>query len=53
MLANLEILIDYIKNFDSEEDKLESNKTYKDIEKLLVKIWDHINLAQQQYTMPN
>ncbi|WP_294708741.1 hypothetical protein [uncultured Fusobacterium sp.] len=48
MLANVENLIEYFESFNYDE---ENKKYYEDARKASIKIWDHINLAQQQYSM--
>lgn len=48
MSTNIEKLIKYLE----EENKEDSESDYyKDARKASIKIWDHINLAQQQYSM--
>lgn len=53
MLSHIEKLISYAQTTEYKTKMQESkNKTdYEDASKAVIKIWDHINLAQQQYTM--
>ncbi len=49
MISNLEILINYSENVMNDE-KTSLDKIYtRDAHKAIIKIWDHCNLAQQQY----
>lgn len=53
MLSHMEKLIDYVQTteFETKKQGAHSIKDYEDASKAVIKIWDHINLAQQQYTM--
>lgn len=53
MLSHIEKLIDYTQTNTFKEKLLNSNnaKDYEDASKAVIKIWDHISLAQQQYNM--
>lgn len=55
MISNIEKIVAYTGTKDYRERKqkvgqLEEKKFYEDTEKALIKIWDHVNLAQTQYS---
>lgn len=53
MLSNAEAVIDYTKTetFIKLKDESTNPQDYEDASKAILKIWDHISLAQQQYSM--
>ena len=53
MLSNVESVIDYTKTeaFDNLKNESSKPQDYEDASKAILKIWDHISLAQQQYSM--
>lgn len=53
MLSNIDKIIAYTgtkEYVESKATKTECKKVYEDTEKVLLKIWDHVNLAQTQYS---
>lgn len=53
MISHVEELLAYTKSeeFKQKMEAAENTKDYEDAQKAIVKIWDHISLAQQQYSM--
>ena len=53
-ISNIEKVVEYIntKEYIDKKERLKGNskKAYEDVEKILMKIWDHVNLAQNQYS---
>ena len=55
MISNIEKVVAYTGTQDYRDRKAkatnpEDKKVYEDTEKVLIKIWDHVNLAQTQYS---
>lgn len=55
MISNIEKVVAYTGTQDyrdkrAKATKPEDKKVYEDTEKVLIKIWDHVNLAQTQYS---
>lgn len=53
MISHAEELLSYTKTeaFEQKMEKADNKKNYEDAQKAIVKIWDHMSLAQQQYSM--
>ena len=53
MLSNVEAVIAYTKTdrFAKKKEESKRPENYEDASKAILKIWDHISLAQQQYSM--
>ncbi len=55
MISNIEKVVAYTgtqryKEKKAKEKQVDAQKLYEDTEKVLIKIWDHVNLAQTQYS---
>jgi len=55
MISNIEKIVAYTstqqyKDRKEKTKRLDEKKIYEDTEKVLIKIWDHVNLAQTQYS---
>ena len=55
MVSNIEKIVAYTETVSYKDKKLEAEqsgekKTYEDVDKALIKIWDHVNLAYAQYS---
>lgn len=55
MISNIEKVVAYTgtqryKEKKAKEKQIDNKKIYEDTEKALIKIWDHVNLAQTQYS---
>lgn len=53
MLSHMEKLIEHVQTseFKIKTQEADNKKDYEDVSKAVIKIWDHISLAQQQYSM--